>query len=148
MHTNLLGITATAALVVCLLLGGEVSLYDFRVSITTRAAGLVIGLTPTFLCWMDTRNLFYGACYGNLMVCSTALPTEVHKARIVAHEARHLEHFEAFGLWASFMQYLLPLEPSFVDWADPAVELRQMWRRPIGWPYRWSLLEFEMEAGR
>lgn len=122
------------------MLGGMISIYDITVSVRTDDEGLSVALHPTFLCWIDTHALFHGTCYGNVMVCNSKLPSEIHKKRIVAHEARHLEQWCALGVWTWVAGFAMPLEPEFTDWSDPSVELAQMWSPPAEWVDQWEFV--------
>ena len=144
-HFPLLSMLSTIVLVGALILGAEVTLYDVHIHLRTTDSGFDISIHPTWLCWMDTHDVFRGFCYGNVMVCDCTLPSEMHKERIVAHEARHLEQWRALGLWTWAAGLVLPLEPEFTDWSDPSVELEQMWKPPSQWPDQWHLISITVK---
>jgi len=144
-HVPLLSVLSTVVLITAFLFGGDVTLYDLRVHAESTDTAVAISIHPTWLCWMDTHDLFRGGCYGNVMICDETLPTDVHKLRIVAHEARHLDQWEALGAWVWAAKYVLPLEPWFTDWSDPSVELAQMWDPPEEWENQWGFLRISIE---
>ena len=143
--TTILSIASTALLLAVMCLGASVSIYDVRLSCEVSADGIDICITPTFLCDMDTRDLFHGMCYGNVMVLNH-LPSEMHRTEMIAHEARHLDHWQALGLWGVWLgKRVLPLEPRHRDVNDPSVGLAQMWAPPPWWPYHWSFITFTLK---
>lgn len=122
----------------------DVTLYNVHVQFEIDHSGIGVTVHPTWLCWTDTHDVLRGVCFGNVMVCDCTLPSEMHKCRIVAHEARHSEQWRALGEWTWFAQLVLPLEPAFVDWSDPSVELVQMWNPPDEWPDQWNYLSIRI----
>lgn len=143
-HLPLLSILASAYLLGMVLLGASVSLYDVSMTVASGPDGLTAELHPTFLCWMDAPLQFHGTCFGNVMVCSSSMWSQTHTRCLVAHEARHLEHWRALGLWTWLAQYVLPLEPEATDWSDPSAQLAQMWRPPQGWVDRWAFVALSL----
>ncbi len=151
----LLSVLSTAALIGALIFGADVSLYDVRAHVETTESGFSVSVHPTWLCWMDTRDLFRGLCYGNVMICDESLPSELHRTEMVAHEAAHLEQWCALGPWLWLAQSanllssgtldILPLEPEYRDINDPSVGIAQMWMPPNGWLDQWGFLRISID---
>jgi len=147
-HFPLLSGLSLVVLGLAIIFGASVGLYDVSVDVRADADTLLVGLHPTFLCWMDTRDLFRGMCYGNVMICDESLPAgpqERHKEVIVAHEAQHLKQWRALGPLVWLAQYFLPLEPEYVYWDDPEATVSTMWDPPSSLPPVWTFVTITAE---
>lgn len=145
LRVPLLTMLSAALLFMAILWGADISLYSVEVGVTARAGDLELTVDPVFVARMDLSHA-WGLCLGNVILIDRQVAAwgAEDERRVLAHEARHIDHFQAFGLLTPLAQYVLPLEPEHVNWSDPSTELAEMLSLPAGFPDLWHVLTFTL----
>lgn len=143
LRVPLLSIFSTAMLLAAILCGADVSLHSVEVGLSVRPGHLELAVDPVFVARTELAHA-YGLCLGNVILvdrCVAGWGTEDER-RVMLHEARHVDHFQTFGILTPLAARVLPLEPATVNWSDPSIELGEMLSIPADFPRLWHFVTF------
>jgi hypothetical protein len=145
LRVPLLTMLSAGLLFVAILCGADVSLYSVELGVTARGGAVEVTVDPVFVAVTRLEHA-WGMCFGNVILIDEVVPAwgAEDERCVMLHEARHVDHFHALGLFTPLAGGVLPLEPEHWNWSDSSSTLAEMWLPPANLPPLWHVLTFTL----